>query len=87
MTGIELRQYREEIGLTVEDLASRLGIAPAELAGWEAADVACSLYPMLLEHAMAKVEYDLTAMSEEEFKALQQRVEQALGPIVPEAAR
>jgi transcriptional regulator with XRE-family HTH domain len=78
MTGSELRKYREEIGLSIDDLADRLGVPPAELAGWEAADVACSLYPMLLEHAMAKVEYDLTAMSEEEFKALRERVERAL---------
>jgi transcriptional regulator with XRE-family HTH domain len=87
MTGAELREYRQEIGLTVEDLASRLGIAPLELEAWEASEVACSDYPVLLEHAMDKIEYDVNGMTDEEFQALQDRINRALEPAASGAAR
>jgi transcriptional regulator with XRE-family HTH domain len=80
MTGAELIEYRKELNLTTEDLAARLGIAPQELDAWEVAEVACDQYPMLLEHAMNAVEYDINGMTDEEFHALQERIEQVIGP-------
>jgi transcriptional regulator with XRE-family HTH domain len=35
MTGAELKQEREEIGLSQVELAGRLGIDPARYAAWE----------------------------------------------------
>jgi transcriptional regulator with XRE-family HTH domain len=77
MTGVELAECRQELNLTQEQLAEHLAIDVSVLKEWEAAAVACADYPMLLEHAMDSVDYDVNGMTDEEFEAIKRRVDEA----------
>ncbi|MCI0393211.1 MAG: helix-turn-helix domain-containing protein [Acidobacteria bacterium] len=82
MTGAELKARREALGLTIEQLSEKLDVTPARIVeDWENnLDVqACVKYSArMLELAMDQLEYLATSMSDEEFKALQNRVDGAL---------
>jgi transcriptional regulator with XRE-family HTH domain len=78
MTGAELAESRRELNLSQERLAELLGIEESELRSWEDALMAGGDYPRLLELAMAQVEYEATAMPDDEFRALQNRIEERL---------
>jgi transcriptional regulator with XRE-family HTH domain len=78
MTGAELAESRRELNLSQERLAELLGIEESELRSWEDAFLAGGDYPRLLELAMAQVEYEATAMTHDEFQALQNRIEERI---------
>jgi transcriptional regulator with XRE-family HTH domain len=84
MTGKELSAIREQLNLTVEELAGELGIEPWELGKWEASDIAFESHTTLLELAMNQVHYEHTRMPDDEFAALQERIERALNPAEPD---
>jgi transcriptional regulator with XRE-family HTH domain len=46
-----LTEWREELKLTVEELAGELGVTPAEIAAWERDEASCP-YQKMLELAM-----------------------------------
>jgi transcriptional regulator with XRE-family HTH domain len=77
MTGQELREYREELGLTQEKLAAKLEIDVSVLGDWEVAVVACSDFPVLLELALDSVDAVDDDMDDERFAALTRRVDEA----------
>jgi transcriptional regulator with XRE-family HTH domain len=77
MTGTELIEYRQELNLTQEQLAERLEIDVSVLKEWEAAAVACSDFPVLLEYAMDAVDYNVNGMTDEEYQAIKKRVDEA----------
>jgi transcriptional regulator with XRE-family HTH domain len=78
MMGAELAESRRQLNLSQKRLAELLGIEESELRSWEDALMAGGDYPRLLELAMAQVEYEATAMTADEFRALQNRIEERL---------
>jgi transcriptional regulator with XRE-family HTH domain len=58
MTGAELKQSREDLKLTQEQLAEVLGIEVTELIEWEASEVAGGKHEMILNLAINCLEME-----------------------------
>jgi len=80
MTGAELRERREALGLTPEQLAEKFRCEADMITIWEDPEgvEACCAYPGLLDLAMDELEYEANAMSDEEFAALRARAVEAV---------
>jgi transcriptional regulator with XRE-family HTH domain len=78
MTGNELRQKREELGLTVEQLAELLKVEPEEIRIWESHILVCAKFWSIFEMAMKWLEFELTSPSSSEIEETLARAEAAL---------
>lgn len=57
MTGAELRQWRERVGLTQAHLALRLGVTPNTVARWERGEMRIQ-HPGMVALAMHRIEQE-----------------------------
>jgi transcriptional regulator with XRE-family HTH domain len=70
MSGLELKKRRQNMRLSVEDLAERLGVIPATLMMWEDQETACLQFSRMLESAMNWIGFELTRPSDDaEFRS------------------
>jgi transcriptional regulator with XRE-family HTH domain len=74
MTGIELKETREELGLSQEELASRFGISIEDLQGLERE----GKISKVLEFAMNWIQFEMLRPSDEELTETYRKVEETL---------
>jgi transcriptional regulator with XRE-family HTH domain len=78
MTGKELKAKAAELDLTEAELAQKLGVSMSDIIKWQREEKPLGKLNKLLELSLSAIEYEADRMTDEEFEAIQEQINEAM---------